>query len=61
MTRSTPSPNPAPIKTVGRPPTPPELELVQKSVRMTRGQWEKIERCGGFAWLRSQVDKAKEP
>jgi hypothetical protein len=44
----------------GRPPTPPDERLVQRSIRMTAAQWEKID-LGGIQWLRSLVDRAKKP
>lgn len=47
-------------KRAGRPPTPPDQALTQRSVRMTQSQWAKFERCGGQPWLRELVEKAKE-
>ena len=49
-------------KPVGRPPVPPEKELVQRSIRMTRSQWEKVD-AAGLPALRKLIDrwKPKEP
>jgi len=44
----------------GRPPTPADEKLVQRSIRLTAGQWEKID-AYGLAWLRRIIDKSKPP
>ena len=49
-------------KHIGRPPTPPEKELVQRSIRLTRTQWAKVD-AAGLPALRKLIDrwKPKEP
>lgn len=45
----------------GRPVVPPELRLLQGTVRLTQAQWTKIEEHGGLAWLRQVIDRSKLP
>jgi hypothetical protein len=45
-----------PKPTKGRPPVPPDRELVQRSIRLTRAQWEKIDRAG-LPQLRALIDR----
>lgn len=45
----------------GRPTKPADERLEQRSVRMTRAQWAKVDAAGGQPWLRSVVDQAPEP
>jgi hypothetical protein len=47
-------------KPLGRPEVDESKELVQKSIRMTAAQWEKVN-AGGIKWLRGLVDRAKHP
>lgn len=44
----------------GRPPTPPEERLEQRSIRLTAAQWAKVDEYG-MAWLRKLIEKAKPP
>jgi len=44
----------------GRPPVPPELRLVQRSIRLTPAQWAKID-AHGLAWLRALIDRSRPP
>jgi hypothetical protein len=41
---------------IGRPPKPPEELLVQRSIRLTAAQWEKID-AAGLPALRKLIDK----
>jgi hypothetical protein len=44
----------------GRPALPPsERASVAYNVRLTAAQREKVERLGGAAWIRAQIEKAK--
>jgi hypothetical protein len=45
----------------GRPHVPPEEYLVQRSIRLTAGQWAKVDAHGGIAWLREMIDRAPAP
>jgi hypothetical protein len=46
----------------GRPPLPPDQRArVAYNVRLTPPQREKVERLGGAAWIRAQIDAAQEP
>lgn len=47
-------------KKMGRPPTPPEQKLEQRSIRLTAAQWSKIDQFG-LPWLRGLIDRAKSP
>jgi hypothetical protein len=40
----------------GRPPLPEGERLIQRSVRMSAEQWEKIDNNGGLEWLRQVID-----
>jgi len=40
----------------GRPPLPEGQKLVQRSIRMSAEQWEKIDQNGGLEWLRQVID-----
>ncbi len=44
-------------------PTLPESERasVAYNVRLTPAQREKVERLGGAAWIRAQIERAKPP
>lgn len=44
----------------GRPPTPPDERLEQRSIRLTAAQWAKID-ANGVPWLRKLIDRAKLP
>jgi hypothetical protein len=44
----------------GRPPTPPEEQLVLRSIRLTPAMWEKIDKAG-VEWLRKLIKRAKVP
>jgi len=44
----------------GRPPTHPDEKLLLRSIRLTAGQWAKID-AQGMAWLRALIDRAKPP
>lgn len=50
-----------PKKPAGRPPVPHDKELVQRSIRMTRPQWAKIDAAGGVEALRKLVDRWRPP
>jgi len=44
----------------GRPPVPADQQArVPYNVRLTPAQREKVERLGGAAWIRAQIEKAK--
>lgn len=45
----------------GRKPLKEGQETVTLSIRLTVAQRAKLERLGGAAWLRTRIDKAKEP
>lgn len=45
---------------MGRPPTPPEQKLSQRSIRLTAAQWARIDQYG-LPWLRTLIDRAKAP
>ena len=45
---------------MGRPPKPPEERLLQRSIRLTPEQWEKVD-AFGMAWLRALIQRAKGP
>ena len=47
-------------KTLGRPTKPDDEKLVQKSIRLKKKHWDKVDRFG-LEWLRSLIDKAKAP
>lgn len=47
-------------KKMGRPPTPPEQKLSQRSIRLTAAQWARIDQYG-LPWLRTLIDRAKAP
>jgi hypothetical protein len=42
----------------GRPPTPPDEKLEQRSIRLTAAQWAKID-AKGLDWLRKLIDRAR--
>lgn len=42
----------------GRPPTPPEERLEQRSIRLTAEQWAKVD-ANGMPWLRTLIQRAK--
>jgi hypothetical protein len=42
----------------GRPPTPPQEKLVQRSIRLTPSQWAKVD-ANGINWLRALIQRAK--
>ena len=45
----------------GRPPLPPDQRArVAYNVRLTPPQREKVERLGGAAWIRQQIDAAQD-
>jgi hypothetical protein len=44
----------------GRPPTPPDEKLEQRSIRLNPRHWAMIDRYG-VEWLRKLIDKAKVP
>jgi hypothetical protein len=45
-----------------RGPKPLHGENMQaRQIRMLDAQWRKCMRLGGAAWVRAQIDKAKEP
>ena len=49
-----------PKRSRGRPPVAEEDKLEQRSIRLGRKQWAKID-AGGLPWLRALIDKAKTP
>ena len=53
-----PQPQPTPEKQ-----TPParKAAAVKVTVSLSRAQKDKLERLGGEAWLREQIDRAEEP
>lgn len=40
----------------GRPPLPPGVRLIQRSIRLSEDQWKKIDNSGGIEWLRVVID-----
>lgn len=42
----------------GRPPTPPDERLEQRSIRLTAAQWAKVD-ANGIPWLRELIQRAK--
>jgi len=45
----------------GRPPVPADQQArVPYNVRLTPAQREKVDRLGGAAWIRAQIEKARE-
>ena len=48
-------------KSRGRPRIEEGQETFPVTVRMTGGQKEKLDRLGGSPWMRSKIDKAREP
>ena len=45
---------------MGRPPVPADQQArVPYNIRLTPAQREKVERLGGAAWIRAQIDKAR--
>jgi len=49
----------APKRRPGRPPLTEAERLIQRSIRMTAEQWEKIDASGGVPWLRQLIDRAR--
>lgn len=45
-------------RTRGRPPTPPNERLEQRSIRLTAAQWAKVD-ANGIPWLRALIQRAK--
>ena len=46
---------------MGRPPVPADQQArIPYNVRLTPAQREKVERLGGAAWIRAQIEKARE-
>ena len=45
----------------GRKPLQPGVETVVVSIKMSPDQRSKLQRLGGPKWVRSKIDKAKEP
>jgi len=43
----------------GRPPLKPAERLVQRSVRLSAADWEKVDAAGGVEWLRGLVQGTK--
>lgn len=50
-----------PTKTRGRPAIQSGEETVPITVRLTAPQRDKLQRLGGAPWVRSKIDKAREP
>jgi hypothetical protein len=47
---------------MGRPPVPADQQArIPYNVRLTPAQREKVERLGGAAWIRAQIDAATCP
>ena len=45
---------------MGRPPIPADQQArVPYNVRLTPAQRKKVDRLGGAAWIRAQIDKAR--
>jgi len=50
-----------PKRPQGRPAKPPEQRAaVACNIRLTQAQRDKLERLGGAAWVRAQIEKARE-
>lgn len=49
------------IRGRGRPRLDEGAPTVRVSVQLTEPQKEKLSRLGGSAWVRTRIDKAKEP
>ena len=46
----------------GRPPLlPNDRARIPYNIRLTPAQREKVERLGGAAWIRAQIERAKPP
>jgi hypothetical protein len=45
----------------GRKPLNPESQTVVVSVKMTAEQRGKLQRLGGAPWVRTRIDRAREP
>ena len=45
----------------GRKPSPEAEVMRVGTIRLLPAQWTKLARLGGVAWLRKQIDKAREP
>ena len=45
----------------GRKPTPEAEVMKVGTIRLLPAQWAKLARLGGVAWLRKQIDRAREP
>ena len=46
---------------MGRPPIPADQQArIPYNVRLTPAQREKVDRLGGAAWIRAQIEKARE-
>ena len=46
---------------MGRPPVPADQQArIPYNVRLTPAQREKVERLGGAAWIRAQIERARE-
>ncbi len=43
----------------GRPPVPDDERLIQRSIRLKRGHWDKIDQAGGLEALRRLIDRWK--
>lgn len=48
-------------KTRGRPAIQAGQETVPITVRLTTAQRDKLQRLGGAQWVRSKIDKARDP
>jgi hypothetical protein len=48
-------------KTRGRPALQQGATTVPVNIRMTETQRDKLQRLGGPAWVRSRIDRAREP
>ncbi len=44
----------------GRPPIPDDEKLVQKTLRLKKRHWDKID-AHGLDWLRKLIERAKPP
>ena len=46
---------------MGRPPVPADQQArIPYNIRLTPAQREKVERLGGAAWIRAQIELARE-
>ena len=45
----------------GRKPLSPDSATIGVTIKMTEGQRSKLSRLGGPRWVRSRIDKAREP